>query len=130
MYKFINGYTKAKFMKRLRKYNNGTRAVQPMFSETDASFSVSQCMYLTSDGNSCAVGCFIPRNKPYSARAFANKGTVPSLLANVPELHGYMPLTDRALYELQSIHDSPSTIDVYKAVECWLNKNVKGCGES
>ena len=87
MFKTINGYTKTKMIAKIKKYNNGKKAI-----ETDA-FEIESCVYQTKGGNRCAIGCFIPVK--YLKDAVQSAGVVSDLLNKVPEVEDYMPLEHR-----------------------------------
>lgn len=112
MFKCQNGWTKDKMIKRIKERNNGNRSV---------SLSSSLCLYKSSDGNHCAIGCFIPENN----NAMSFKGCVSELLANSSDLEKEMPLCVEGLMNMQLIHDRCTKDDVREALTLWINKNVE-----
>lgn len=125
MYETINGWTKESMKEAIRKYNNGTRAVDPC---TDI------CEYFSDGGNRCAVGCFIPEQFKEAVRKAGGASAQNLLVYNsfvpesfVPGLIDHMPIDPEGLMEMQSIHDDfgddPAT-DVRDALDNWIDENV------
>lgn len=116
MFKAINGWTKSKILKvlRARRYN---------VPATDV--GTSMCLYLTPNGNKCAVGMFIP-----SGHKGANvRGSIGELLREFPDLKKYMPLTFNGLSDLQGVHDGcampeSETKNAKQAMIDWVEENV------
>jgi hypothetical protein len=121
MYKLINGWTKEKVMKQIKKYNNDR-----------VSFSPSQrvCVYQTRNGaNRCAVGCFIPDGHP----GLKHEGDVESLLTEYPDLKTIMPFDILEIADFQCQHDilgnsmNPNSRPkgVHKAIKRFLDEEVE-----
>lgn len=100
MYKAINGYTKAKMIEKILKYNNGTKA----------SNDEGNCFYEDSRSNRCAIGCFIPDEHIKVAKSIY--GGIGALMLDMPYLNSHMPLEPEGLEELQGVHD------------CFCNYNI------
>lgn len=114
MYKLINGWTKARVMKQVKKHNNGSQAWN---SKRES------CTYQAVDGNRCAVGCFIPGNHA----ALQYRGNAQELLIRFPELASRMPFGAKGLQKFQTIHDGSSpdkNRDIYKLIREFLNEEV------
>ena len=126
-YRTINGWTKAKMIETIRKNNNGTRAFDSVESE---------CMYLTTDGNRCAVGCFIPDdflNDPpeHDEDPFMYVGAADGLLEKFPFLRKFMPVEVEALEFMQSVHDDfEGEGDIRDRLTQWIEDNVEDAGIS
>ena len=113
MFKLTNGWTKATVLAQVKKYNNGTQAIDR---------ESGSCRYQVPDGNRCAIGCFIPNGHP----ALAYEGGSISLLNQYPELWRLMPFESVGLGRFQSIHDTFSARgEVHQAIESFLNTEVK-----
>lgn len=136
----INGWTKETIKEQLIKKNNGTRA---MINNLD-------CAYEASDGNRCAVGCFIPDDHPaldfhgdvneiLDEHVFFDDYTVDVQEDLREQLASAMPLPKPALKFLQQIHDwdgintMPGIIhnnpqyqipDVRERMLLWVDENV------
>lgn len=114
MYKTINGYTKAKMIEMIKKYNNGTKATN---KEGD-------CQYLTENGNRCAVGCFL-------LEEIARKYTTYSVYyvsAKSPKVRTLLPLRMNGLSGLQKTHDSydeTSNFTLHETLINWIENNVE-----
>lgn len=111
MCRLMPGWTKAKVIDRIKKYNNGTPAA------TDA----GQCVYLAKDGNRCFIGAFIPEGHP----ALFRREGVQFLLVRYPELRHFMPFSlDQELVTFQNVHDYLNKLDskgsTYEALERFL----------
>lgn len=114
MYKTINGWTKAKMKKAIKKYNNGTLSARD-----------GQCVYKNSvDNNRCAVGCFLPEESDL----FHFQGSVIELFNQDSNLKEIMPLRLKGLSKLQLIHDNKNnqeTNNMHKILFNWIDKNVR-----
>jgi hypothetical protein len=113
MYKTINGWTKEKMIEQIIKKNNGTQ-----------SFDIEDdyCMY-RSNGNACAVGCFIP-DELYS-KDMEGK-TCGAIFFRYPTLGSKMPLKGTVMRELQDEHDyCLRDENVRDRMISWINKNVQ-----
>jgi len=112
-YPTINGWTRETMKAAIRAGNNGTRA---RAEKTD------RCLYLTADGNKCAVGCFIPDGH----RAQKAKHAIHTLLVAYPELFASMPLGVRDLNYMQAEHDEYLGPDDMRDILCtWIDANVE-----
>lgn len=95
-YQIINGWTQAKMIEAIETKNNGK-----------ASIENGECVYLSKDGNRCAIGCFIDFDKFYEVSNKYNSGTsVGELCLNITELKESLPLSVLGLEFLQIVHDS------------------------
>lgn len=113
MIRLINGWTKAKVMKQVKKYNDGTRAI----NGRDGA-----CAYQTGDGNRCAVGCFIPDNHS----ALESDLPADKLIERYPDLANVMPFRAYDLCSFQVAHDfTPNYYNVYDSIEEFLNTKVE-----
>lgn len=90
-HKIINGYTKESMKQKIREGNTG-----------EVSRKDGACFYLKSDGNKCAVGCFIPEGHI----GFNCGGDAYNLLDNNADLVYEMPLNAKGLITMQRLHDS------------------------
>ena len=86
------------------------------------------CAYITKNGNRCAVGLFIPKGH----EGGSYEGNVCNLLTEHPDLEKVMPLTARALNDLQRVHDQCSRIvngdkdrNAKQEMLEWVKKNVE-----
>ena len=112
MFKLINGFTKESVMAQVKKYNNDRKAVKP-----DGS-----CIYLTSDGNRCAIGCFIPDGH----KALESRFEVEEIMYIFPDLARYMPFDIMdGLRDFQIAHDLCGSKSVYDRVQNFLNDQVE-----
>jgi hypothetical protein len=112
MYKLANGWTKEKVIAQVKKFNNGTKAVNDF----------KLCIYKAKDGNRCAIGCFIPEEHK---EALNFQGSVGSLLNRYPNLKPYMPFANLdALEDFQRAHDC-TNLNVHVAVENFLKTYVE-----
>src|SRR5688500_14678992 len=91
-YQTVNGWTKERMKQAIRERNNGKPAYVPGIG----------CSYLTSDGNCCAVGCFIPQGHKGQG---ANSTIAANLFVKYPDLRSLMPLSDYAMQDFQNYHD-------------------------
>lgn len=119
----INGYTKKDIIWYLITFNDGTQCMD----------EVGTYVYENSEGNHCAVGCFIPWNH----EGMKLEGNVKTLLQYYPVLKKCMPLEVAAMEELQEIHDytgfGKKTIpskyayidDVRERMLAWVEDNVE-----
>lgn len=116
MYPCINGWTKKKMLNVLKKRRYNVPAVDKE-SET--------CVYLTGNGNKCAVGMFIPSGH----EAQHLEGTVRALFDAYPDLFYKMPLNFEGMGMLQFIHDSTyengKLGNAKRAMIDWVEANVK-----
>jgi hypothetical protein len=111
-FKTKNGWTKERMIAQIRKYNDGTRALDEF----------GTCRYQTSSGNRCAVGCFIHDGH----EGLRSRRALYGLLADHPDLNDVIPLDYSALSKMQSIHDDEDGKgDVRDRLESWINKNVE-----
>ena len=118
---YLNNWTRETVMAQIKKYNNGTRA----YDESVNQMSGNGCVYETSNGNRCAVGCFIPDG--HEALEFI--GGASQLLDEYPELLNAMPMELDDLARLQSEHDSfrqDNICTLHKALENKLIALEKG----
>lgn len=106
--KYINGYTYKKVMEKIKKYNNGRRAVKPGTKD--------ECQYITDDYNRCAIGCFIPDGH----NAFDYNLPAHGLLCHFPDLKAYMPVDD--IFTFQRLHDG-ATENVHDIISKYLKEN-------
>lgn len=117
MFKPINGFTKEKIIETLLTRNNGTRCV----SNATITWGAPKCCY-ESNGNHCAVGCFIPDGHP----GMRVPGDAESLIEDHPDLKECMPLELDALLMLQSMHDLTNVDqDLHTILVQWINENVE-----
>lgn len=116
-YKLVNGYTKETVIKNITEGNKGVKAV---ISGGGGSGSV--CVYLTPDGNKCAIGCFIPEG----SEASRFHGSVSYLVDKYPDLMSFMPLDDVfALRQFQRVHDNYYIgADPRPALIKWIEENT------
>lgn len=114
MYKLKDGWTKAKIMEKIKKYNNGSKSWE----------GNSNCVYQTKTGNRCAIGCFIPDNHP----GLNYEGDVLGLLETYPSLKEYMPFDEPgSLRDFQQAHDTAkSSHEIYKVIEYWIDNKIMG----
>lgn len=114
MYKCINGWTKSKMLKvvKARRYNCRS-------TEHDI------CAYLSSNGNKCALGLFIPNRH----LGLQTSGNYHDLIRKCPDLLDKMPLTKSGMIKLQIVHDlcdeSPYKGNAKAAMIDWIEKNVE-----
>jgi len=112
----------------LRRYNTGISARR--------SQSVA-CSYLTSDGNRCAIGCFIPTD--HEGLYFS--GSVYSLLDVHGDLAAHMPLALGGLGTFQFVHDrydhrrgaSSDPVNypsLHAVLDRWIDENVVDTNEA
>lgn len=114
-YQTLNGWTKEKMVEQIKKYNNGTKAW---------SDSISACMYLTSDNNRCAAGCFIPDAHP----GLRFQGSVDRLVTGHPGLEKLLPLNISGMMMMQNEHDRVSTsenVSMHDILTRWIESNVE-----
>lgn len=121
-YKLVNGWTKETVMAQIKKYNNGRRAERiPNPSWPD----IVVCAYQASNGNRCAVGCFIPDDH----KALSGFNGATELVRKYRDLAKLMPFEGRALEAFQESHDSFiknfSNPSVHKVIEAFLNNYVE-----
>jgi hypothetical protein len=90
---YNNGWTREKVMEQIKKRNIGEQA-----------YESGECLYRTSNGNCCLVGCFIPDDKYRESMESTSAFTV--ITEN--NLEKYMPLSPRAMEALQQFHDDLS----------------------
>lgn len=113
MFKLKAGWTKEKMKRYIRRGNDGTRAFSPQ---------QSMCVYLTDDGNKCAVGCFIPKANFEQGMNVA--GDVFDLLDTF-NVTKFMPLTRKGMKSLQVVHDNVlGLVNMRKYLCNWIDKNV------
>jgi len=117
MYTAINGWTKKKMLAVIKKRRYNAPAIKN-----------GACVYLSSNGNKCAVGLFIPDGH-HGQRV---EGPSDVLFSLYPELKKVMPLDVVGMDSLQSIHDN--TFEQYsgeavgnakQAMLDWVNEYVK-----
>jgi len=108
---YKSGWTKSKVMEQVKKYNNGTCAIDDI-----------GCLYRASDGNRCVIGAFIPDGH----KALDFVGPVDDLLEFHPDLVDLMPFSvGVSLRSFQSVHDNSCNGNqdnrpVYKELEEFL----------
>jgi hypothetical protein len=117
MFKLANGWTKKKVLAQVKKFNNGTQAMNmgiSCFRKT--------CVYKNEDGNRCFIGAFIPsRNSALEA-----EGPVSDLLEMYPELRSKLPFDDvKALSAFQNVHDECEEGSTYLALQRFLANEVE-----
>jgi hypothetical protein len=110
-FKTQNGWTKERMIAQIRKYNNGTRAIDVY----------GECKYQDHNGNRCAVGCFLPDGH----EGFNTTVNVYNLLRKFPDLNDIVPIKHMALSIMQGVHDECDTGDVRDLLEAWINNNVE-----
>jgi len=112
MYKCINGWTKKKMIETINKGMKDHRSVNQN----------GTCLYRASDGNKCAIGCFIPDD-------YYNEDIelVTPTSAAFRDYLKYLPLPAAYSSLLQSIHDCCDDEKSPKK-ECikWIENNVEG----
>jgi len=116
-----NGWTVAATKQAIMDGNKGKRA--HIYEAADTPGKGGGCLYLTPDGNKCAVGCFIPDGHEGQSL----RGSVHMLLASHRDLEDSMPLHRDALAELQEIHDEGydrNSDDPRPALLRWIDANV------
>lgn len=114
LYKLAKGWTKAKVLRQVMKFNNGTRAIEIKPGR-------EQCLYKTPDGNRCAIGAFIPFK---GGKTLAFIGGVDTLLGHYPALKKYMPFDDIiALAHFQNAHNKAEG-NVIDSIKTFLDKYV------
>lgn len=118
MFKYANGYNLEKTMAKIREGNKGHRAM-----DTTSLENAGRCMYLTPDGNKCAIGCFIPDGH----RAQRSPEMVDAILKAYPGLVGLMPLEgELALKAFQRFHDIHiNDGGLHSSIQQWLIENVQ-----
>lgn len=110
MRKFANGWTKETVRAQVKKFNNGSKALDNANSEL--------CRYKNSEGNRCFIGAFIPNDHS----ALSSLANITNLLISYPKLIKNMPfeaLDD--LIDFQVSHDAYN--DIYAALDSFL----EGC---
>lgn len=116
MFTLINGFTKERMIEAIRQGNNGSKAINPI---------TGACVYLASDGNKCAVGCFIPDGHKAQCEG---EVSATFLVKKYPELKTLFPLPREGMDALQCIHDIyirlPNGPDVRETIIEWINANV------
>ncbi len=110
-YRAINGWSKETMKLAIMVGNNGTVA----------RISGGTCMYLSSSGNRCAVGCFIPDGHIGQQSSYAVSG----LLGHFPDLAEQMPLDQEGLLAMQGTHDGYRGDSDVRDVLCdWIDAHV------
>lgn len=113
MYRTINGWTKERMKAQIRARNDGTAAMED-----------GACLYETTSGNHCAVGCFIPAGHD----AMGALKSADALLAEFEELRDAVPLDGPGLLQMQMEHDRSDNRapgkDVRDVLCDWIDKNV------
>jgi len=94
-FKTINGWTKKKVIKCIKKHVHG-------MAESGIG---GECLYETSQGNRCAIGAFLDHNI-HSEKIFSFFGPITHVLLQYPEIAKTLPFTLNALKQLQNIHDN------------------------
>lgn len=113
MFKAINGWTKKKMKAKIRKKNDGTRAISP---------NPSLCAYETRSGNRCAVGVFLPDDHV----ALIEWSPIRKVVRLYPGLYTILPLDLEGMSILQNIHDSYSGDSDMRDILCnWVDGNVE-----
>jgi hypothetical protein len=114
-FKLANGWTKETVMAQIKKYNNNTKAFDPV---------LRVCTYKTPYDNRCAIGCFIPDGH----KALGCVGGADMIVECFPELKKLMPFAKS--YELvmfQMAHDKCESKErgVYDAIQNFLDTEVE-----
>jgi hypothetical protein len=125
MYNLINGYTKKAMIAKILEGNKGWKS-------TRSSEKNGTCVYRASDGNKCAVGCFIP-DELYEPEMDEGQSEydgidAKTLLKTYPKLNNFMPLEVEGLLELQSVHDAfidGIGVSLKQAIAHWIENNVR-----
>ena len=111
-YKALNGWTKAKMIKHIKRNFKGKS-----MDHTD-----KNCLYRAEDGRKCAVGMFIP-DELYTVEMEGLSSS--AVLREHPELVKFLPLQQNALDALQSVHDESYLDETLKLMMDWIKENVK-----
>ena len=125
MFQTINGWTKQRMKEAIRAGNNGEQSWQ----------DDKGCLYRTSDGNKCAVGCFIP-DELYTLEMDDMNADGNSLLqgsgaykiVNQFDLLKYMPINVSGLEKMQGAHDCADlrkVPDMRDYLSEWIDQNVE-----
>ena len=113
MFMLQNDYTKKDMIWYIKTFNDGTHCQDEL-----------SCAY-ESEGNHCAVGCFIPWEHP----AMKEQDTgLYALMRLHPDLLNHMPLSMEGMDVLQEVHDKwtiaqPHTLR--KTLLDWVRANVR-----
>ena len=124
MFKLANGWTKAKVLAQVKKFNNGTRA---MSNQVSSNTGKPYCAYQDRDnGNRCAIGCFIPNT---AIGEISDKILGAWDIVRDNHLQDFMPFEGpNALEAFQKAHDDCDKMhdgNVYAAIEFFLNTGVE-----
>lgn len=121
MYKPINGWTKKRILEVIKARPFDKPAVD----------AIGYCVYLTPNGNKCAVGLFIPDD--HRAQKAAINATTGDLISIYSALYSYMPLESEAMQRFQEAHDDeasrncnvrPFNGNAKAAMLDWVERNV------
>jgi len=117
MIKCINGWTKERMIKTV---NKGMKDHKSM--GTISNGYAEKCRYKASDGNKCAVGCFIPDNEYRENLEGRFSINLPSYLYDK-----YFPLDKETMSMFQRVHDGCFIGDSPReACVKWIEKNIEG----
>jgi hypothetical protein len=110
MYKLINGYTIESMKARIRKYNNGTRAM----------CDIGTCVHETKDGNRCGAACFFPDDH----EVMKHNGDIARIMERYEDLVKLLPLDAIGMNAVQATHDKCDG-NVHEALFTWIDENVE-----
>lgn len=114
MRKFVNGWTKDSVRAQVKKFNNGSKALDKANSEL--------CRYENSEGNRCFIGAFLPNDHA----GLDSLDSVLELGTKFPDIAKYLPFNKvNDIIDFQQSHDRSAWdgADTYHALEEFL----KGC---
>lgn len=115
MFRYANGYNLEKTMSKIREGNKGHRGMEE---------NAGRCMYLTSDGNKCVIGCFIPDG--HRAQKILDSVSALLELEEYSDLVELMPLEGNlALEAFQRFHDQYIDDSLHSSIQQWLIENVQ-----
>lgn len=119
-HKIINGWSQAKMIERIWKYNNGKQANNDIHG--------SSCTYENEEGNRCAVGCFLePEHLDAIKERALTEASIGGIANKAPELFAScnLPLNLEGLKLLQYAHDSaPGNADIRELLKKWILENT------
>ncbi len=109
----LNGWTIGSVMNKIKKYNNGNKAVD----------SDRACTYMAPDGNRCAIGCLLSEDVAMKAANFIGPSTAASaLMVHWPELR--LPFNANNADQFQGVHDNCHAEEwLHVKLEDYLTRN-------
>jgi len=111
MIKTINGWTKDKVLKRIKKYMHGVCMVG------------DNCMYENKKGNRCAVGIFLD-HRIHKKEVFKYDGDILAL-NSIYNIEHTLPFSLQILIKIQKIHDAYRSNAYISQVKKYNNENYK-----